>query len=76
MDAVEHPVDWWAVGGYALVMRELHCSESEARRRVRLKIRDYFQTTGDPIWQPRGSAGYANLRKAIVEGRVLDNDLI
>jgi hypothetical protein len=76
MDAVEHPLDWWAFGGYDLVRRELHCAEAEARRRVRLKFRDYHQVTGDPIWQPRGSAGYATLRRAILEGHVLFNDLM
>lgn len=76
MDAVEHPLDWWAYGGYPAVMRELECSEAAARRRVRLKLRDYFERTGDPIWKPVGNAGYARLRQAIMEGRVLDNELI
>jgi hypothetical protein len=76
MDAVEHPLDWWAVGGYHSVMRELGCSEATARRKVRLKLRDYYTRTGDPIWKPRGSAGYANLRKAIVSGTVLENELV
>jgi hypothetical protein len=57
-------------------MRELKCDEREARRRVRLKMRDYHQRTGDPIWRPIGNAGYAALRQAIMEGRVLFNDLL
>jgi hypothetical protein len=76
MDKVDHPLDWWAYGGYPAVMRELNCDEREARRRVRLKIRDYYQRTGDPMWKPIGSAGYAALRNAIMDGRVLFNDLI
>jgi hypothetical protein len=76
MDAVDHPLDWWAYGGYPAVMRELQCSQSEARRKVRLKIRDYYRRTGDPIWKPVGSAGYAALRRAIMGDRVLFNDLI
>jgi hypothetical protein len=75
MDAVAHPLDWWAYGGYPAVMRELKCTEPEARRRVRLKIADYDKLTGDSIWKPIGSAGYAALRRAIMEGRVLRNDL-
>jgi hypothetical protein len=75
MDSVEHPLDWWAFGGYKLVMDELNCDEREARRRVRLKIRDYYRRTKDPIWKPIGSAGYAALRQEIMAGRVLDNEL-
>jgi hypothetical protein len=75
MDCVDHPLDWWAVGGYRLVTRELGCSEAEACGSVRLKIRDYYKETGDPIWKPAGSSGYAALRKAILDGRVLENDL-
>lgn len=76
MDAVEHPLDWWAYGGYPLVMHELKCSEAEARRRVRLKLRDYYERTGDPIWRPVGNAAYTALRQAIMDGGVLDNELI
>jgi hypothetical protein len=76
MDAVEHPLDWWVIGGYPAVMRELGCSEAAARRRVRLKLRDYYSRTGDPVWRPKGSAGYATLRRAIIDGRVFDHDLV
>jgi hypothetical protein len=75
MDAVEHPLDWWAYGGYRAVMRELGCSEAAARRRVRLKLRDYYTRTGDPIWKPLGDTGYAALRQAIMEGQALSNEL-
>jgi hypothetical protein len=75
MDSVDHPLDWWAIGGYPTVMRELNCSEATARRKVRLKLRDYHIRTGSLIWKPQGSAGYAALRRAILEGRVLSNDL-
>jgi hypothetical protein len=76
MDTVDHPLDWWALGGYPAVMREAHCTETEARRRVRLKLRDYYERTGDPIWRPVGNNGYAALRQAIMDGRVLDNELV
>jgi hypothetical protein len=76
MDSVDHPLDWWAYGGYKAVMRELDCSEAEARRRVRLKLRDYFERTGDPIWKPVGHTGYTRLRQGIMNGDVLDNDLV
>lgn len=76
MDTVDHPLDWWAYGGYDAVMREAKCTEAEARRRVRLKLRDYFERTGDPIWKPVGHAGYARLRQAIMDGQVLDNELV
>jgi hypothetical protein len=43
--------------------------------RVRLKLRDYFERIGDPIWKPVGNTGYAKLRQAIMDDRVLDNKL-
>jgi hypothetical protein len=75
MDHVKHPLDWWAHGGYLAVMRKLGYSEAVARRKVRLKLRDYYLKTGDPVWKPLGSSGYAALRKAILDGRLLPNDL-
>jgi hypothetical protein len=66
MDTVERSLDCWAAGGYGLVMHELKCNEAHARRKVRLKLRDYCRRTGDPIRKPRGRAGYAALRKAIM----------
>ncbi len=75
MDSVEHPLDWWAVGGYEAVIRELRCTKTVARHKVHHKIDDYYQRTADPIWRPIGNRGYAHLRRAILDGRVLDNEL-
>jgi hypothetical protein len=75
MDAVDHPLDWWAYGGHEAVMRELKCTKTQARHRVHQKIKDYFRRTGDPLWRPYGHRGYAQLRRAIMENRALDNDL-
>lgn len=76
MDGVEHPLDWWAYGGYPSVMRELRCSKVVARHKVRRRIDDYFRRTGDPVWRPAGNRGFARLRRAILEGRVLDNEIV
>ncbi len=76
MDSVEHPLDWWAYGGYPAVMRELGCTKTIARHKVHATIAKYFARTHDPIWNPIGNAGYARLRRAILAGTVLDNDLI
>ncbi len=75
MDSVEHPLDWWAYGGYPAVIRELHCTKAVARHKVHQKIEGYYQQTGDPLWRPIGNRGYALLKKEIISGRVLDNDL-
>jgi hypothetical protein len=76
MDSVEHPLDWWAYGGYPAVVRELDCDKTTARHLVHRKIREYHRRTGDPLWRPIGNRGYAQLRRAIMDGRVLDNDLV
>lgn len=75
MDSVEHPLDWWAYGGYPRVMRELGCTKTVARHKVHQKIDDYFKRTGDPMWQPVENRGYAQLSRTIMENRALDNDL-
>jgi len=75
MDALDHPLDWWAYGGYAEVMRQLGCGPAQARRVVRQRLKTYFRRTGDPIWRPVGHRGYAQLRRAIMAGQALDNDL-
>lgn len=75
MDPVEHPIDWWAYGGYRMVMRELKCTKTVARHKVHAKIGEYFKRTGNPIWKPIGNHGYARLRRAINDNRVLDNEL-
>lgn len=75
MDSVDHPLDWWAVGGYAPVMRELGCTKAAARHAVHHTIRAYFRRTADPRWRPIGHRGYAQLRREIMAGRMLDNEL-
>jgi hypothetical protein len=76
MDSVEHPLDWWAHGGYPAVMRELRCSKSFARHKVHQKIAEYYRRTGDPRWRPAGNRGFAQLRRAIMQGRILNNELM
>ncbi len=76
MDSVDHPLDWWAYGGYEMVMRELGCTKTIARHKVHAKIEEYFKQTGDPIWRPVGHRGYTQLQRAIMAGRVLNNDLV
>ncbi|MGH2532376.1 MAG: hypothetical protein ACRDJW_08720 [Thermomicrobiales bacterium] len=76
MDSVDHPLDWWAGGGYPMVMRELGCTKTQARHQVHAKIDEYFRRTGDPIWKPVGNRGYAALRRAIMDNRALNNDLV
>jgi hypothetical protein len=75
MDFVEHPLDWWAYGGYAEVMRRLGCTKPIARHKVHRKIAECFKRTGNSIWKPVGNRGCAELRRAIMAGRVLDDDL-
>jgi len=75
MDAVDHPLDWWAYGGYEMVMRELGCTKATARHKVHQKFDDYYRRTGHPIYRPIGNSSYAQLRRAILAGQVLDNEL-
>lgn len=75
MDAVDHPLDWWAYAGYTEVMRRLGCTKAQARHKVRQKIKDCYRLTGDPIWKPVGHRGYRLLRQAILAGQTLDNEL-
>ena len=75
MDAVGHPLDWWAYGCYQMVMRELGCTEAVARRKVRVNIEEYRRRTGNPLWKPMGHKGYVALRRAIMAGQLLDNEL-
>jgi hypothetical protein len=76
MDAVDHPLDWWAYGGYPAVMRELKCTKAQARHKVHQKITEYYRRTGDPIWRPVGNRGFAQPRRAILRGQLIDNDLM
>ena len=76
MDSVEHPLDWWAYGGYRAVMRELRCTKTHARHLVHQKIREYHRRTGNPLWKPFGNRGYAQLRRAIMDDRAFNHDLV
>ena len=68
MDAVKHPLDWWAYGGYEEVMRNTGWNLAKARREVRKTIKLYG-------WNPIGHAGYTELRRQIMDGEILDKDL-
>lgn len=76
MDSLEHPLDWWAYGGYPEVMRQLGCTHAQARRSVKQRLKATFHRTGDPRWKPVGHRGYAQLRRAIMTGELVDNDLV
>jgi hypothetical protein len=56
-------------------MRERKCTKTQARHQTHQKSKEYFQRSGDPLWRPIGNRGYGHLRRAIMAGRVLDNDL-
>lgn len=68
MDSVSHPLDWWAYGGYPEVRRHTGWSLARARREVKKAIK----ANG---WNPIGHAGYAELRRRIMNGEMLDKDL-
>lgn len=85
MDPVTEPLQWWASGRYAEVLRQLERRRQPGdkpitplycRRLVKAHIRARFKATGDPIWDPRGHAGYERLRRAILADRTVDHDLI
>ncbi len=57
MDALDHPLDWWAYGGYPMVMRELRCTKVVARHQVHAKIDEYYRRTNTPLWNPLGNRG-------------------
>ncbi len=69
MDQVHHPLDWWAYGGYEEVQRQTGWHLAKARREVRKAIKAYG-------WNPIGRLGYENLRNQIMDGKVLNNDII
>jgi len=69
MDQMQHPLDWWAYGGYQEVMHHTGWTIEKSRREVRKAIRRYG-------WNPIGRLGYEKLRLRIMDGRALDNDLI
>ena len=66
---MKHPLDWWAYGGYDEVVRQTGRNTAKARREVRKAIKSYG-------WNPIGHAGYAELRRQIMDGEVLDKDLL
>ena len=76
IDSIEHPLDWWAYGGYAEVMRQLGCTHAQARRTVKQHLKQHWRRTGDPIWRPVGHGGHARLRRAIMTGELIDHDLV
>lgn len=76
MDSVDHPLDWWALDGYERVMRETGLAKPQARHAVHKTIAEYHQRTNDLIWRPFGHRGYAQLKRAIMDGLVLNNDLL
>lgn len=69
MDQVQHPLDWWADGGYAEVMRHTGWNPAKARREVKKTIKRYG-------WNPIGRQGYEQLRQDIMSGEMLDHDLL
>ena len=68
MDPVQHPLDWWAYGGYDEVMRQTGWNLPKARREVKKAIRNHG-------WNPIGHRGYEELRQRIMDGEMLDHDL-
>ncbi|HET8630745.1 MAG TPA: hypothetical protein VFL91_25285 [Thermomicrobiales bacterium] len=85
MDPVPEPLQWWAYGHYAEVRRQLDRRRRPddrpvtlpyCRRLIKSHIRAQFKATGDSIWDPRGHAGYERLRRAIMENRTADHDLV
>ena len=68
MDPVKHPLDWWAYGGYAEVVRQTGWSLPKARREVRKVIKHYG-------FKPIGHRGYTELRRRIMDGEVLYKEL-
>lgn len=69
MDQVQHPLDWWAFGGYHEVVRQTGWNLPKARREVKKAIKRYG-------WNPIGHDGYEALRQQIMDGVVLDKDLL
>lgn len=69
MDQVRHLLHWWAYGDYEEVMRQTGWNLATARREVRKAIKDYG-------WKPIGHEGYEDLRQWIMDGEMLDNDLV
>jgi len=82
----DHPLDWWAQGGYELVCREyakreptVDWSYAKGRRRaykrVHAAINAMHRATGDPRWKPVGHEGHEKLRQMILRNALWDHDL-
>ncbi len=69
MDPVQHPLDWWAHGGYAEVVRQTGWNLPKARREVKKTIKRYG-------WNLIGHAGYELLRKKIMNSEMFDRVLV
>jgi hypothetical protein len=69
MDPLTHPLDWWAYGGYDEVVLQTGWNLARARREAKRRIKSYG-------WNPIGHAGYAELRRRLMNGELLDNDLL
>ncbi len=69
MDQVKNPLNWWAYGDYPEVIRHTGWSLPRARREVRKAIKAYG-------WHPIGHDGYEQLRQQIMDGTLLDKDLL
>jgi hypothetical protein len=68
MYSISHPLDWWASGGYADVVRQSGWSLPKARREVRKAIRKHG-------WNPIGHKGYQALRQELLRGEHLEHEL-
>jgi len=84
MDPLTEPLQWWAYGHYAEVLRQLARRRQPndkpvtplfCRRLIKAHIRARFRATGDPVWDPRGHDGYERLRQAIMDNRTTDHEL-
>ena len=69
MDQVKHPLDWWADGGYPEVMRHTGWNLARAHREVKKAIKSYGLN-------PIGHEGYEALRQQIIDGVLLNKDLL
>lgn len=65
---MQHPLYWWAYGGYDYVIRQTGWSLPKARREVRKVIKRYGLN-------PIGHRGYRELRQRIMNGEKLNHDL-
>ncbi|CAN5697914.1 hypothetical protein BH23CHL4_BH23CHL4_15850 [soil metagenome] len=69
VDPLSHPLDWWASGGYLEVTRQTAWSLARSRREVKKAIKAHG-------WNLIGHAGYEELRQRIMDGQVMDKDLL